>query len=511
MSRRSRPRPRLHPGDVIAGMSVAVVSIPLSLAYASLAGMPPVSGLYASALPPLAAAIFASSPYLQTGPVAITALLTFGALSSVATPGTDEYAALGLGLALIVGVVRVVLGLARAGWVAYLMSQPMLIGFVPAAAVLIAASQLPKALGVRGSPDYDNDILEAVWAAAHPGDWGAAALVAAGLTLLVVLAGRRLHALFPGVLLCAVVATAVSALGGYSGPTVEHVPAGLPPFTAGDVRFGEFAHLLVAGVVIALVGFTEAASISRRFASEDRTTWSANREFVSQGVANVVAAGSGGMPCGGSFTRSSVSRLSGGRTRVAGAVAGLTVLAFLPFAGVLSPLPLAVLGAIVISAVCGLLRFRPLIALWRLSVPQACIAWATFLGTLGLAPRIDRAVLLGIGLSIFVFLWRALQLDIDVTAKAQVLTFAPRGVLWFGTAQKLDEALIRALAEHPDARVLEIDLIRLGRIDTTGALVLRGVLDEARAAGLEARARNLPPQSAQLTGRILAGERSPLA
>ena len=492
-------------------MSVAVVGIPQSLAYADLAGMPPISGLYASALPPLAAAVFASSPYLQTGPVAITSLLTFGTLSSLATPGSPEYMRLGLGLALIVGVVRVVLGLSRAGWVAYLMSQPMLMGFVPAAAVLITSSQLPKALGVRDFPDYDKDIFRAGWAATHPGHWGAAALVAAALTLFVVLAGRRMHALFPGVLLCAAVATTVSALGGFSGPTVKHIPAGLPPFTADDVRLDDLSHVLVAGVVIALVGFTEAASISRRFASEDRTTWSANREFVSQGVANLVAAGTGGMPCGGSFSRSSVSRLAGARTRLTGAIAGLTVLAFLPFAGVLSPLPLAVLGAIVISAVSGLMRFRPLVALWRVSVPQACIAWATFLGTLALAPRIDRAVLLGIGLSIVVFLWRALQLDIDVTAEAHVLTFAPRGVLWFGTAQKLDETLIRALAAHPDARVLEIDLIRLGRIDTTGALVLRGVLDEARAAGLEARARNIPPQSAQLTGRILAGERSPLA
>lgn len=126
-----------------------MIAIPQSLAYATLAGMPPIVGLYAVAVPPVLAALFASSPYLQTGPVAITALLTFGALSAIATPGSPEYVALGFGLAFVVGVVRVLLGVLRAGWIAYLMSQPMLLGFVPAAAVLIAGSQTAKALAFR--------------------------------------------------------------------------------------------------------------------------------------------------------------------------------------------------------------------------------------------------------------------------------------------------------------------------------------------------------------------------
>ncbi|MBK1787607.1 SulP family inorganic anion transporter [Prauserella cavernicola] len=509
-SRRSgRSGARTLPYDVIAGISVAMVGLPQSLAYAELAGMPPVAGLYAGALPPVLAALFASSPYLQTGPVAITALLTFGALSTVATPGSPEYLGLGLALALVIGVVRVLLGLLRGGWLAYLMSQPMLLGFVPAAAVLISASQLPKALDVT-PPDEANDLVAAVWSLAHPALWSPAALAVTAGTVLVILGGRRLHALFPGVLVATVLGIALSAAGLYGGSVVAEVPSGLLPFTLGDIPWDRLPSLIFPGVIIALIGFTEAASISRRFAAEDGSRWNSNREFISQGVANLTAAAVGGMPCGGSFSRSSVNRMSGARTRVSGAVTGLTVLAFLPFAAVLEPLPLAVLGAIVIVAVTGLLKFRPLIRLWSISPPQAAIAWTTFVATLVLAPRLDLAVLIGVALSLAVFLWRLMQLEVDVAVHEGLLTLAPRGVLWFGTAQRLEAMLLDLLGTRSDLVTLRLDLTRLGRIDTTGALVLRSIADQARTAGLEVELRGIPPQSRQLTDRIVTPGTSPL-
>lgn len=492
-------------GDVAAGVSVALVAIPQSLAYAELAGMPTIVGLYASALPPIAAAVFASSPYLQTGPVAITSLLTFSALSALATPGSPEYIALGLALALIVGLTRLLLGFLRAGWLAYLMSHPMLLGFVPAAAVIIASSQLSKVLGST-PPEHGNAIGEAAWTLAHPSEWSIAAIAVAATAVAIILIGRKLHKLFPSVLLAVVVCTAISALGYYPDAVVDTIPPGLPPFTLGHIPWDRIPDLLVSGAIIALIGFTEAASIARRFADEDRSRWNANREFVSQGVANVTAALTGGMPCGGSFSRSSVNRLSGAGTRWAGAVTGLSVLAFVPFATILEPLPLAVLGAIVIVAVTGLLRFRPLIRIWRISRPQATIAWTTFVATIAMAPRLDLAVLVGIGLSVAVFLWRSLQLDIDVDADRAVVTVSPRGVLWFATAQRLDSALLDALAHHPNTEHLIIDLTGVGRIDTTGALVLRSSIERARATGTAADLHGIPVQSRQLTERVLGRE-----
>jgi len=497
------------PADALAGVSVAMIAIPQSLAYAGLAGMPPIVGLYAVALPPIAAALFASSPYLQTGPVAITALLTFGALSTLAEPGSPQYVTLGLGLAFVVGVVRVLLGLLRAGWIAYLMSQPMLLGFVPAAALLIASSQLSKALGTPSAP-YRNEIANAGWALAHPGNWALAAVALSVVTAILVLGGRKIHALFPGVLVAVIVGVAVSALGWYHGPIIDTIPSGFPTLTLHQIPWSLMGQLVVSGILIALIGFTEAASISRRFASEDRVRWSADREFISQGVANLAAAATGAMPCGGSFSRSSVNRLAGATSRMSGAITGLTVLAFLPFAFVLEPLPLAVLGAIVVVAVVNLMRFGPLLRIWRVSLPQAVIAWVTFVATLAFAPRIDIAVLIGIGLSIGVFLWRMLQLEIDISAEGDAIVFTPRGVLWFGTAQRLDDVLVDALAAHPEARRLDIDLSRLGRIDTTGALVIRSVLDHARSVGLAAELSGVPPQSAGLVDRILAATDNPL-
>ena len=183
----------------MAGLSVALVLIPQSMAYAELAGLPSHIGLFASALPPIFAAFAASSPYLQTGPVALTSLLTFGALAGLAEVGTANYVALAALLALLVGVTRLVLGFLRLGVVTYLMRDPVVTGFTSAAAILILASQLPKAFGVV-APE-GGVLWRAGWSLGHPDRWEAAALAIAVVTALLVLAGRRvIHRLFPGAL-----------------------------------------------------------------------------------------------------------------------------------------------------------------------------------------------------------------------------------------------------------------------------------------------------------------------
>ncbi len=486
--------------DVIAGVSVALVLIPQSLAYAEVAGMPAYRGLYAAALPPLAAAFIASSPYLQTGPVAITSLLTFGALVSLAEPGSPEYVGLGLLLALVVGVVRILLGLLRAGVIAYFMSQPMLMGFVPAAAILIAGSQLPSVLG---APPPGHGILEgAATALAEPAMWEATALGLSAFVVVAVAGGRRIHPVFPGVLVAVGLAIAYSLATGYDGPKVGSLPSGLPPLSLG-LPWGELPSLLLPGAVIALVGFSEPASIARAFAAEDRQRWDADREFVSQGVANAAAGLSGGFPVGGSFSRSSVNRLAGARTRWSGAVTGLSVLAFLPFGSALAPLPRAVLGAIVVVAVAGLVRLGPPLRLWSYSKPQFAVAWITFAATLAFAPHVERAVMVGIGLSIAIHLWRELSLELETWIDGATVHVKPLGVLWFATASGLQDSVLRILAERRDVSRLEVHLDGLGRLDITGALILETLLEEARRAGLEAVVVDVPPAAERLVGRVL--------
>ena len=493
-------RPRVTLGDAIAGLSVALVLIPQSLAYAEIAGVPAYVGLYAAALPPLAAAFFASSPYLQTGPVAMTALLTFGALKGLgAEPGTTEYVALAALLALVVGVVRVVIGLARGGFLAYLMSQPVLIGFTSAAAILITSSQFPTVVGVVPP---EGKILEKLWwAITHVADWDPTAVVLSVVTIALVIGGRKIHRLFPGVLAAVVVGIAYSVLTDYDGLTVGNVPAGLPPFSL-DLPWGSLTSLLVSGAVIALIGFAEAAAISRTFAAQDRSSWSPDREFVSQGVANIASGISGGFPVGGSFSRSSIDRLAGGKTRWAGAIAGVVVLAFLPVAGVLSPLPRAILGAIVISAVARLIKLSPLWTMWSDSKLQAVVLWTTFSLTLALSPRIEIAVIVGIGLGILIHLWRETNIGVDANCDGETLNITPTGVLYFGSAPQLNEVLLARLADHPEATEVVFHLNNLGRIDYTGALALESVADAAEQAGLSVEFRDLPPQTRRIVERV---------
>jgi sulfate permease, SulP family len=248
----------------------------------------------------------------------------------------------------------------------------------------------------------------------------------------------------------------------------------------------------------------------RTYAALDRTAWDANREFVGQGVANVAAAISGGFPVGGSFSRSALNRLAGARTRWSGAVTGLAVLAFLPLAGSLSSLPKAVLGAIVIGAIVSLVRPLPLLRLARLSRPQFLVAAATFALTLALSPHVEQAVLIGIVLAVAVHLWRELQLEVPNWTEGETLHLRPTGVLWFGTAARLEDTFLTLIGRHGDAKRLLVHLDGLGRIDMTGALALRGLLQEARVAGLIVDVVDVRPRWHGLVENVISKEQDPL-
>ena len=497
----------IHGGDLVAGITVALVLVPQSLAYAQLAGMPSHRGLYAAALPPIVAALLASSPYLQTGPVAITSLLTFGALSTLAPIGSDEYVALGLLLALVVGATRLVIGLARGGVIAYLMSQPVLVGFTSGAAILIVCSQLPTLLGVD-APD-DGVLERAAYALAHVGSWDWTAIVLGAATLATMRLGPLVHPLFPAVLVAAVGAIVFSRATGYDGVTVGAIPADPPPFSL-DFAWSSFPSLVVPGVVIAIVGFAEPAAIARTFAAAERRPWDSNRELVSQGTANVAAAFSGGFPVGGSFSRSALNRIAGARTRWSGAVTGLAVLAFLPFASSMSPLPRAVLAAIVIGAVVGLVAVVPLARLARLSPAQFVVATATLVLTLALSPHVERALVAGVVLAVALHLRRELQLEVISWTEDETLHLRPRGVLWFGTSERLEKAVLALVAAHPAAKSLAVHLDGLGRIDVTGALALRALLQDARAAGLDVQIVDVRPRWRGLVERVIERVDDPL-
>jgi SulP family sulfate permease len=342
-----------------------------------------------------------------------------------------------------------------------------------------------------------------LWTLTHPQAWELMAVALSGITIAIVMLGRRLHPLVPGVLIAMGLGIAVSHLTGYNGAIVGTIPSSLPHPTL-MLPWKALPTLLVSGGIIALVGFSEAVAIARTYAMQERTVWDANQEFLSQGMANLAAGLFGGFPVGSSFSRSAINHLAGATSRWSGAVTGLVVLVVLPFTGILSGLPKAVLGAIVIAAVFNLIRPRQLLALWRYSHSQATIAWLTFGLTLALAPRIDIAVIIGIGLAVAQHLRREQQLvfkywfDDDL----QVLHCMPLGVLWFGSAPFLEDRFTLLLAEFPEVRVVQWHLGGLGRIDLSAALVLQKLIVNAQHAGLSIELLEVPPMARSWTVRV---------
>ncbi|HWN82125.1 MAG TPA: SulP family inorganic anion transporter, partial [Candidatus Udaeobacter sp.] len=342
---------------------------------------------------------------------------------------------------------------------------PVLIGFTNGAAILILLSQLPSLVGVTPPPGSLLD--RALWTIFHPGTYQGTAIFLALTTMAIVIGARLWHPLIPGVLVALGFGLVFSQLTGHTGAVVGPIAAGLPPFSL-HFPWRELPQMIAPGLVIALVGFAEPAAIARIYAAQDRRPWNADRELVSQGLANLAAAVSGGFPVGSSFTRSEITRLAGGQTRWAGAVAGLVLFAFLPFAGVLAGLPRAVLGAILIISVAKFLRLGTLARIWKLSWPQGIVAWSTFAFSLLLAPRIDRAVMIGIGLAIVVHLWRELRVHVRVKVEGSTLRLEPKGVLFFASAPILLQSFLDELAAHPQTKRLVVDLSHLGRVDITG-------------------------------------------
>ncbi len=456
--------------------------------------MPLYVGLFAAALPAIIFALFASSPYLQTGPVAMTSLLTFGALHAADySAGDQDYVLAGALLAVMVGVIRLVCGLVRFGWVAYLISDPVMIGFTSGAAVVIMASQFPKSVGASQHVPDIGTIPSAIWAVRNPSTWSIAAVGLAAVTVLMMVGGRKLHRLFPGVLFAVFTGWAATRWFGYRGPTVGipvpgegrvGIPEGFPALSF-DLPWSDIPALFVAAVVIAFVGFAEPSAIARVFANEDRTTWNPSRELFSSGLANLASGVSGGYPVGGSFSRSSVNRLAGARTRWSGGITGLVVLAFLGFASILEDLPLAVLGGIVLAAVYRLIKPKELYRLWKRDPKQALIAWLTMVATVAATPNIQWAVILGIGLSVVLHVGRRFVVDQTETVTTGLgggdepvasTVLKPVGLLWL-LSQKQFAQQLRAKAIASEVDHIEVDLsavvsVDISTIETISALAV---------------------------------------
>jgi len=487
--------------DIVAGLTVALVLIPQAVAYASLAGLPPSAGLMAAMFPPLAAALLGSSPVLQTGPTALTSLLTLGVLAAAFAPGTPEFVKAAALLALMVGLIRIVVSLLRFGSLAYFMSLPILRGFTSGAAVLIVASQVPAVLGANGQ---GLGVWRALWQALRePSAWSLPAIGLALAAFVLVRSTRRVSPLVPGALVAVLIGLGATHLLGWQLPTVGSMPLFIPLPTL-DLPWEQAGRLALGAAVIAIIGFAEPAAIARAFAERGKP-WNPDRELLGQGAANLASGLMSGLPVGGSFSRSAVNRLAGARTRLSGAVAGLAVLAFFPFARLLEGLPQAVLAGIVIAAAGSLLQLGPLLKLWRYAKLQATNALITFALTLALAPRIDYAVVMGISLALFTHLYREAQLGVRILTEEGTLRVELEGVLWFGSMQALERVIQRIEQDLGSVTTVILDTSRLGRIDFSALMLLNETEQRLEERGLQVEVEGLKGRGEMVMGRIRRG------
>ena len=477
-----RPSAALLRGEAMAGLTVGLMVIPQGVAYAQLAGMPLVTGIYASMLPALVAVLFSASARLSVGPTALTSLLIYASLSPLAAPASPEWVELAVWLALLSGGLQVVLGAARFGWLLNLVNSPVLMAFTQAAAVLIISSQLPALLGFR--------VGWAEMLQAPSVDALAAAFGLAALALLVL--ARRWRPTFPTVLVIVVAAAALSwALGHESrgGAVVGPLPGGLPAaYIPGWPGWQMLGQLLLPTLVITLVSFLETAASAKVDSQRKGERWDQDQDLIGQGLAKIASGFSGAFATSSSFSRSALNLYAGAQTGWATVFSVVVVLAaLLLFTPVLRHVPQAVLAAIVVAAVVGLLKPREFLRLWHISRVEAVIAAITFGITIAAAPALYWGVLSGVLMALSYFLYQRLHpriievgLHADGSLRDRQLwalpalaphTYALRmdAGLDFATASQFERNVTEYLTAHPHTRHVCLFAHAINRMDATGA------------------------------------------
>ena len=494
-------RPGVWRADVIAGLTVATILVPQAMAYAELAGLPAVYGLYAAFLPPAVAALFGSSRHLSTGPVAIASLISATTVQGLAPESGELYIAYSLTLGLLVGLIRIALGALRLGLLIDLLSSPVVVGFTNAAALIIAISQLHKVFGVEAQQGghllaalrvMDVALLEVHWPTL-----GMAAL-AGGLLLIL----RRVRWELPSMLTTLVVTTLVSWLVGFSGEVVGEIPRGLPRPLVPDLDVEILSQLFVGALTLTILGLMEAMAIAKTLAARTRQHLDINRELIGQGMANVVGGLFQSYATSGSFSRSAVNYESGARTGFASVVASLVIAATLLWlTPLLYYLPQATLAVVIIAAVVGLVRIQPWVTAWRVRAFDGLIGIATFVGTLVLAPDLHLGVALGVGASLVLYFYRTMRprvvflaRHLDGTMRGSVEGLRPDqqlaimrfdGQLYFGSSRYFEDKVLETIASAPELRYLILDANGINRIDASGEQALRNVVERLREVGLD--------------------------
>jgi SulP family sulfate permease len=496
--------------DFVAGLTVALVLIPQSMAYAQLAGLPVVMGLYASFIPVILGALWGSSHHLQTGPVAMTSLLTATVLMPLAVPETTNYIVLAGLLAVMIGCIRLIVGLARVTVLANFLSKPVIDGFVHAGVLVIASSQVSKLFGLQ--MNNGSWYLGSLWnMLTRLGESNGAVLTIGVASLVLLILFKRFFPKLPAALAVVVLSTLVVYLFGLDDPermvapvsVVGHIPSGLPKLAAVTLDGESILKMLPGALVITFIGFMEMCGVAKAVAAKSRQSLDLNQEVIAQGLAAVSSGLTGGYSVSGSLSRTALNFSSGAKSGLSALFTGFFVALFLVFlAGSIYCLPKAALGAIIIVAVVNLLDFKRLFGYWKISRPEGFTALFTFAATLLFAPQLQNGILVGAALSIVVFLFQTMKpnvallgrhedgtyrthdrYDLEVDPQMPIIRFDGR--LFFANTSYFESMLFKTIGDYPDSDFIAIDCQGINGIDASGVEMLEDMVTKLRENKVE--------------------------
>ena len=492
--------------DAMAGLTVGVMLIPQAMAYSVIAGLPPIYGLYAALVPPVVYPLFGSSRQMAVGPTALDMLILGAGLSAFVSLGTDQYLALAIVVTAMVGALQIAMGAMQLGFVANLLSRPVITGLTSAAALIIGFSQLGNLLGIElGNSQYVHVIL---WNAAHRlGDvhFLSLGIGAAGIVLLVLL--PKISRMLPEALIVVGLATTASFLFGFEAKGVEvvgSIPKGLPSPSLPSLALNDLRTLLPAALTLALVQFMKNVSLGRVFATRHHYTIDANRELVGMGAANFFGAFFSSIPASGSFSRSAVNDQAGARTPLANWFAAAVIALTLLFLTQLFYfLPMPVLAAIIMVAGFGLIDLREVQTLFRARRRDGAIALFTAVCVLFIG--IQEGILLGISASVIAVLYRISRPNVaelghvpgtrlyrdrerfDQAVRIKdIMVLRVDAAFSFANAEFFKDFILeKSEREGRDVSVVVVDGTSINDLDTTAIEALESTIETLDEQGIE--------------------------
>ncbi|MDB2555594.1 solute carrier family 26 protein [Flavobacteriaceae bacterium] len=482
-------------GDFIAGITVAIILIPQGIAYALIAGLPPIYGLYCALVPQLVYAVFGSSRQVAIGPVAMDSLIVATGVSTLALAGSDSYIAIAILLAFMVGGIQFLLGVFRLGFVVNFLSKPVISGFTSAVALTIGINQFRNLFGVDFiQSDQIQYVLEDIWFTIT--DFNSHTTIIGLISVAVIISLRKINKKIPNALI--VVVSGILTIRYFGNDfldvaIVKDIPSGLPSFSFPELDISQIKELLPIALTLVMVGYLETISIGKSLeAKQDEYKIRPNQELMALGLSNMIGSWFKAYPSTSSFSRSAINQESGATTGMASLVSVFMVLITLLF---LTPLfyhlPKTVLAAIIIVAVFGLVNIKEAMFLWKANNLDFWLLIATFFSTLLFG--IEYGIMIGVGLSLIILIFRTSRPYVaelgkvpdsdfyrnrerftEVILDNEVLVFRFDSQLFYANASYFIETLeLMVEAKGAHLKLIVLDAESINRVDSTGVEMLK--------------------------------------